>query len=122
MLPNMHIWDERKYKNMNKKLLLSLGSIAAIAAPVATVVACGSNDEKKKDNTPETGQTPDTTHTPNGAQEPATGHTPDAGHTSEGTHTSSSGHQQGSMPHTQNGNHAVAQESLDEMLTKGSEG
>ena len=107
---------------MNKKLLLSLGSIAAIAAPVATVVACGSNDEKKKDNTPETGQAPDTTHTPNGAQEPATGHTPDAGHTSEGTHTSSSGHQQGSIPHTQNVNHEVVQESLDEMLTKGSEG
>jgi len=35
---------------MNKKLLLSLGSIAAIAAPVAAVVACGSND--KEDETP----------------------------------------------------------------------
>jgi len=33
--------------NKNKKLLLSLGSIAAIAAPVAVVVACGSD----KDNT-----------------------------------------------------------------------
>jgi len=37
--------------NKNKKLLLSLGSIAAIAAPVAAVVACGSTkltpDQKK---------------------------------------------------------------------------
>ena len=32
---------------MNKKLLLSLGSIAAIAASVATVVACGSSDTNK---------------------------------------------------------------------------
>jgi len=34
---------------MNKKLLLSLGSIAAIAAPVAAVVACGSDDKNTKD-------------------------------------------------------------------------
>jgi len=35
---------------MNKKLLLSLGSIAAIAAPVAAVVACGSDDNGKTDD------------------------------------------------------------------------
>jgi len=31
---------------MNKKLLLSLGTIASIATPIVTVVACGSKDKK----------------------------------------------------------------------------
>jgi len=39
--------------NKNKKLLLSLGSIAAIAAPVAAVVACGSNKNQGNDEVKE---------------------------------------------------------------------
>ena len=39
-------------KKINKKLLLSLGTIVSIAAPVAAVVACGSNKKNEKPQNP----------------------------------------------------------------------
>ena len=44
--------------NKNKKILLSLGSIAAVVAPVAAVVACGSDESKAQTPNESKGQTP----------------------------------------------------------------
>ena len=47
-----------KGKNMNKKLLLSLGTVAAVATPIVAVVSCGSDDKEEKASE-EVNQTPD---------------------------------------------------------------
>ena len=61
-------------KKLNKNILLGIGSIASIAAPIATVVACGSDDAKPATTPPSTAPATNPPSTPPATNPPSNEH------------------------------------------------